>query len=205
MRVAPRPHSRGSPAPGRSPAAVGIPDSAHTPAVRRTGSLAGRDSRAAVRGTVAGAGGNSGEDSSARRTGSPAAGPDPAAAGPGTAPGCSREAHSRVGEAAGDSGNLRRSGRPVDSRWRRSTDREPIGRPAWMRRGATPCNWQAPGILSAPKGPELSSAEELAQVLGVAHRVVRVAVVEDRVHLAGLFPHVTQVGEPGLELARLVV
>src|SRR3989440_11318620 len=67
-----------------------------------------------------------------------------------------------------------------------------------------PMQLAGPGNPFGAKGPELSSAEELAQVLGVAHRVVRVAVVEDRVHLAGLFPHVTQVGDPGLELARLV-
>src|SRR4029077_2145554 len=52
-------------------------------------------------------------------------GPNPAAAA-----GDSTVAHNSVVAAAGGFGNSRRPGRPVDSRWRRNTDREAIGKPA---------------------------------------------------------------------------
>src|SRR5437879_948027 len=55
-----------------------------------------------------------------------------------------------------------------------------------------------------PEGEGCTLAEELTELLGVTNCVIRVAVVEDRMHVRGAFGHGLELGRPRLELVRLV-
>src|SRR4029077_11014377 len=69
-----------------------------------------------------------------------------------------------------------------------------------LHSGAAALPMQLAGRWNLSEG----TLEELAQFLRVADGIVRVAIVEDRVHLGGALRHVLELGRPALELARLV-
>src|SRR3989442_15376267 len=58
--------------------------------------------------------------------------------------------------------------------------------------------------LGADWEPFARSSQQLRKILRVPDGVIRIAVVENGVHLVGTLRHVAQVGDPRLQLAQLV-